>query len=123
MVVGRRPPFDSDLEHLPVVSNTAQCQRIVEEESMGKKPWTMAAFAAVFVLIVAACGPAATTAPSTGPGATTPAATTAAGASAPPATAAPPAAVPKVPTGYAELDQALGASQPFKGKTVNVQTQ
>lgn len=89
---------------------------------MGKKPRTMAVFAAGIVLIAGACGPSATTSP-TGPAATTPAATTVAGASAPAATAAPPAAVPAVPTGYAELDQALGSGQPFKGKTVNIQTQ
>jgi alpha-glucoside transport system substrate-binding protein len=89
---------------------------------MGKKPSTMAVFAATVVLIVGACSPAATTAP-TGPAATGPAATAAAGASAPAATAAPPAAIPAVPTGYKELDQALGTDKPFKGKTVNIQTQ
>jgi alpha-glucoside transport system substrate-binding protein len=31
--------------------------------------------------------------------------------------------VPTVPTGYAELDQALGADQPFAGKSVSIQTQ
>jgi alpha-glucoside transport system substrate-binding protein len=31
--------------------------------------------------------------------------------------------VPAVPTGYAELDQALGADQPFKGTRVTMQTQ
>jgi alpha-glucoside transport system substrate-binding protein len=31
--------------------------------------------------------------------------------------------VPTVPTGYTELDKALGADQPFKGKTVSIQTQ
>ncbi|HKB29183.1 MAG TPA: ABC transporter substrate-binding protein, partial [Candidatus Limnocylindrales bacterium] len=84
---------------------------------MGKKPSTMAVFAAIVVLIVGACSPAASTGPSA------PAATQGAGASAPAATAAPAAAVPAVPTGYAELDQALGAAQPFKGKSVNIQTQ
>ena len=38
-------------------------------------------------------------------------------------TAAPAPAVPTVPTGYAELDQALGADKPFSGKTVSIQTQ
>ena len=84
---------------------------------MGKKPSRMAVFAAVVVLIVGACSPAASTSP------TGPAATQAAGASAPAASAAPAAAVPKVPTGYAELDKALGADQPYKGKSVNIQTQ
>ena len=93
---------------------------------MGKKPWTMAAFAAVFVLIVAACGPSATNAP-TGPGATTPAASGPAATT--PAGSAPPAAknLPTVPTGYAELDQALtkGADgkMPFATKKVSIQTQ
>ena len=54
--------------------------------------------------------------------------TTSAEASAPPEasaepSAAPAAAVPAVPTGYAELDQALGADKPFNGKTVSIQTQ
>jgi alpha-glucoside transport system substrate-binding protein len=92
---------------------------------MVKKPSTMAVFAAVVVLIVGACSPAATTAP-TGPAATGPAATTAAttpAATGPAPTTAPPAAVPKVPTGYTELDAALGADQPYKGKSVNIQTQ
>jgi alpha-glucoside transport system substrate-binding protein len=35
----------------------------------------------------------------------------------------PAAAVPTVPTGHAELDQALGADQPFTGLTVSIQTQ
>jgi alpha-glucoside transport system substrate-binding protein len=88
---------------------------------MGQKPRTMAVFAAAVVLIVGACTPAATTAPS-GPAATGPAATTAASGPAATAAAVTPA-VPKVPTGYTELDQALGADLPFKGKTVNMQTQ
>jgi alpha-glucoside transport system substrate-binding protein len=95
---------------------------------MGKKPSTMAAFASVVVLIAAACSPAASTAP-TGPGATTPGATTPAAttpaASGPAATTAPPTALnlPTVPTGYTELDQALGSGQPMKGKKVSIQTQ
>jgi alpha-glucoside transport system substrate-binding protein len=88
---------------------------------MGKKPSTIAAFAAVVVLIVGACSPQASSAPSGPAAASAPAAT--GGASAPAATAAPPAAVPAVPTGYAELDQALGTDKPFNGKSVNIQTQ
>jgi alpha-glucoside transport system substrate-binding protein len=88
---------------------------------MGNRPSRMAAFVAIVVLIVGACSPAATTAPSTaatsGPGATTAATQGAA------ATAAPALNLPKVPTGYTELDQALGSSQPFKGKKVSIQTQ
>ena len=88
---------------------------------MGKKPWTMGAFAAAVVLIAGACGPAATPAP---PAATTPAATAEPGASAPAATSAPAAKnLPAVPTGYTELDQALGSDQPMKGKKVSIQTQ
>jgi alpha-glucoside transport system substrate-binding protein len=34
-----------------------------------------------------------------------------------------PAGVPAVPTGYTELDQALGADKPFNGKAVTVQNQ
>jgi alpha-glucoside transport system substrate-binding protein len=88
---------------------------------MGNRPSRMAAFVAIVVLIVGACSPAATTAPSTaatsGPGATTAATQGAA------ATTAPALNLPKVPTGYTELDQALGSSQPFKGKKVSIQTQ
>ena len=41
-----------------------------------------------------------------------------------PATTAPVTpAVPTVPTGYAQLDAALGSTQPFKGKAVDIQTQ
>jgi alpha-glucoside transport system substrate-binding protein len=103
---------------------------LVEEELMGKKPSVMAAFAVIVVLIVGACTPAASTAP-TGATATGPAATTAAttGASAEAsggagATTAPgAAAVPTVPTGYDELDKALGSDQPYKDLSVNIQTQ
>ena len=31
--------------------------------------------------------------------------------------------MPTVPTGYAELDKALGSDQPYKGKTVSIQVQ
>ena len=31
--------------------------------------------------------------------------------------------MPAVPTGYTELDQALGADKPFNGKRVTIQTQ
>ena len=94
---------------------------------MRKKPSMMAVFAVVVVLIVGACTPAASTAP-TGPAATGPAATgpaaTGPAATGPAATQAPTAAaVPKVPTGYADLDAALGADKPLTGKSVNIQTQ
>lgn len=94
---------------------------------MGKNRSTMTAFAAVVILVAAACSPAATTAPSgpaaTSPGATTPAATTGPVATGGTPTAAPEANLPKVPTGYAELDQALSAAKPFNGKKVSVQSQ
>jgi len=96
---------------------------------MGNKPRTMAVFVAIVVLVVGACSPQASTPPAaTGPGATSPAGTSSAatpgastGAGTP--SAKPAAAVPKVPTGYDELDKALGADQPYKGKTVTMQTQ
>jgi alpha-glucoside transport system substrate-binding protein len=89
---------------------------------MGKKLWTLAVLSVAIVLIVAACSPQASTAPS-GPAATTPAATT--GASAGAGASEPPmaAAVPTVPTGYTELDLALGADKPYTGLSVNIQTQ
>jgi alpha-glucoside transport system substrate-binding protein len=100
----------------------------MEEESMVKLRSTMTVFAAVVVLVAAACTPAASTAP-TGPAATGPAATTPA-ASGPAATtsggqptAAPELALPKVPTGYTELDAALGADKPYNGLKVSFQTQ
>ena len=90
---------------------------------MVRKLWTMAVLSMVIVLIVAACSPQASTAPTgpaaTTPGASTPAATTGAGGP----TAAPELALPAVPTGYAELDQALGADKPFNGLRVSFQTQ
>jgi len=87
---------------------------------MGKKPSTLAVFAAVVVLIVGACSPSASATPGA-PAATGPAAT--AGASAPAATTAPAANLPAVPTGYTELDKALGADKPYNTKKVSIQTQ
>jgi alpha-glucoside transport system substrate-binding protein len=87
---------------------------------MGRKPSRIAAFAAVVVLVVGACSPSATPSPTGGaPASTSPSASAAAGASSAPLAAA----VPAVPTGYKELDQALGADKPFAGKAVNIQTQ
>jgi alpha-glucoside transport system substrate-binding protein len=86
----------------------------------------MTAVFAVAVLIVGACTPQASTAP-TGPGATGPAATgpaaTGPAETGPAETAAPEPALPAVPTGYTELDQALGADKPFNGTRVSFQTQ
>ena len=94
---------------------------------MVKKLWTLAVLSVVIVLIVAACSPQASTAP-TGPGATTPAETAEASEAASPAAGGPtaeplPAAVPEVPTGYPDLDKALGSDKPYNGLTVSVQTQ
>jgi alpha-glucoside transport system substrate-binding protein len=74
----------------------------------------------VLALVASACttGAPATTAPAATSTATQ------APASEPPATQEPgPPAVPSVPTGYTELDAALGADQPYKGKRVTIQTQ
>src|SRR5438093_10639484 len=87
---------------------------------MGQKPRTMAVFAAAVVLIVGACSPQAS---ATAPAATGPAATSGAGASGPAATQAAALNLPAVPTGYKELDQALGADKPFNTKKVSIQTQ
>jgi alpha-glucoside transport system substrate-binding protein len=87
----------------------------------------MAVIAAIGALVVSACTAAPSVAP-TGP-VTTGTPPTAAPGTPAPATGAPPttapttAAVPTVPTGTAELDQALGADKPFAGKSVNIQTQ
>jgi alpha-glucoside transport system substrate-binding protein len=89
---------------------------------MGKKSRTMPVFAVVVILIVAACSPQGTAAPST-PAGSTPAETAAASTGAGEPTAAPELAIPEVPTGYTELDQALGADQPFAGTKVSFQTQ
>jgi alpha-glucoside transport system substrate-binding protein len=94
---------------------------------MVNQPRRLAVLSAALVVIVGACSPAASTGPSTG--ATTGAGPTAAattgastGAGAP---SAAPAALnlPKVPTGYTELDKALGADKPYKTLKVSIQTQ
>ena len=103
---------------------------------MVKSLRTTAALAGVVMILVGACGSStATTAPATAapataapataaPATAAPAATaTAPAATAPAATATPAAAVPTVPTGYTELDKALGADQPYKGTKVSIQTQ
>jgi len=83
---------------------------------------------AAVVILAGACSSTATPAPTAAPPATA-APPTAVASSAPSAaasaapSAAPAAAVPTVPTGFTELDNALGASQPYKGKTVSIQVQ
>lgn len=88
---------------------------------MGNTPWKVAVSAAAVVLVVGACSPAASNSPASSGAAPSTGASASAGAvsSAPPAAAA----VPAVPTGFKELDDALGSSQPFKGKSVSIQTQ
>jgi len=91
---------------------------------MARKPWTFAVFAAIVVLVAAACSPQASSAPSTGTGQSQAAPSAEASEGAGGESMAPgAAAVPAVPTGYAELDQALGSDKPFNGKSVNIQTQ
>ena len=107
---------------------------------MTKKTWWLPLVATV--VLATACGTAAPTTTPTGaptnppsssatPGPTggpTPGPTDAptpgpTDAPTPGPTTAPAAAVPTVPTGYAELDAALDAAQPFKGKKVTIQVQ
>ena len=89
---------------------------------MARKQYTLATFAAGVVLVVGACSPAATTAPATAAATTAPAASTAA-STAPQPSAAAAKNLPAVPTGYTELDKALGADMPYKGTKVDIQTQ
>lgn len=94
---------------------------------MGKKSRTMTVFSVV-ALIAAACSPQASPSPSAqtatqGPGATPGATTGATPAATPAPTAIAELNLPKVPTGYTELDQALGADKPMNGKKVSVQSQ
>ena len=72
-----------------------------------KRVRTTVALAASVMMVAAACGSSATPSPAASSGATP--------SSSP--------AVPTTPTGYAELDQALGSDQPFSGKKVTIQVQ
>src|SRR5439155_23413410 len=79
------------------------------------------------MILVGACGSSASPSPTSTPAASAPAASAPA-ASAPAASAPAPSAaaalnLPTVPTGYKELDQALGSDKPFNGKKVSIQTQ
>ena len=96
---------------------------------MGKSLRTAPALAVVAILLVSACGSSSTSPSASAPAASAPAASAPA-ASAPAASepaASPSAAaalnLPAVPTGYTELDKALGTDKPFNGKKVSVQTQ
>lgn len=97
---------------------------------MVKRLRTASVLAVVVAMLVGACASSTSSqSPPASAAASVPAApsgSAAASAAASPsaaASAAPAAAVPKVPTGYTELDQALGADKPFNGKTVSIQTQ
>jgi alpha-glucoside transport system substrate-binding protein len=95
---------------------------------MAKRLLTPTALMVVVMMLVVACGSATTSsapAPSTEASAPpAPSASAEESASAEPApTEAPTPNLPAVPTGYTELDQALGADMPFNGKVVSIQTQ
>ena len=78
------------------------------------------------LILVSACASSTTSptpAPSTAASAPASAPASAEASASAPASAPPAAAVPTVPTGYAELDKALGADQPFKGTKVSIHTQ
>jgi alpha-glucoside transport system substrate-binding protein len=99
---------------------------------MVKRLRTTAAVAGAVMLLVSACGgssatptPAASVAASAS---TAPSASASAEASASASASAAPSAsaaanLPATPTGYAELDKALGADKPYNGKKVSIQTQ
>ena len=92
---------------------------------MANQPMKIAVLAMVGGLIAGACNPpASTTGPASAPPAATGSTATAAPASEAPGgepTAAPSEPnLPAVPTGYTELDQALGADMPMKGTNVRI---
>jgi alpha-glucoside transport system substrate-binding protein len=101
---------------------------------MVNRPRTTSAFAVVVMMLVTACGSTATPSPSATAPAASPSSPAASAAESAPAGspaaspaespgASPAAAIPTVPTGFAELDKALGSDQPYKGKTVTIQVQ
>ena len=95
---------------------------------MAKTLRTTSALAGVVMILVGACASSASPSPAaSAPAASAPAASAPA-ASAPAASEPAPSAaaalnLPTVPTGYKELDQALGTDKPFNGKKVSIQTQ
>jgi alpha-glucoside transport system substrate-binding protein len=96
---------------------------------MAKRLRTTSALAVAVMILVGACtsstttpSPVASAAPPTAPPASEPAVSEAPATEAPP-TEAPSANLPAVPTGYTELDQALGADMPMNGTKVSIQTQ
>jgi alpha-glucoside transport system substrate-binding protein len=95
---------------------------------MTKRLWTTSVLAVVVALLLAACQAASTSPSPAASEAAPPAESQAPGESEAPAESAAPseapaAAVPAVPTGYTELDAALGADKPYDGKVVSIQTQ
>src|SRR6187399_2801739 len=100
---------------------------------MTRKLWRTSALAGAVMVLVSACAssnaspsPAASAAAPTATAAPSTAASAEASASAAPseAASAPPALnLPAVPTGYTELDAALGADKPYNGTKVSIQTQ
>ncbi len=96
---------------------------------MAKRLRRTSAMAIAAMVLVGACSSSTpTTAPVTAAPATqAPAESMAPATEAPateaPATEAPALNLPAVPTGYTELDQALGADKPFNGTKVSIQTQ
>ena len=95
---------------------------------MTKRLWTTSVLAVVVALMLGACQAATPSASSSAPEASAPPAASEAPASeAPAASAAPSEApalnLPAVPTGYTELDKALGADKPYNGTKVSIQTQ
>src|SRR3569832_639951 len=112
---GSRPPY------LAEPTDSLRRRRSMQNHSR-----RTAVFGAALVVIAGACSPAASTAPSTGAATTGPAASTAASTAASQAPAASAAAelnLPAVPTGYTELDKALGSDKPYNGLKVSIQTQ
>jgi alpha-glucoside transport system substrate-binding protein len=102
---------------------------------MAKRNWWL--MAVLTVVVAVACSTAAptgaptgaptavpTAAPTNAPGVTDAPATDAPATDAPATEPPPPvAALPSVPTGFAELDAALGADKPFNGTRATIQTQ
>src|SRR3954471_13444753 len=108
------------------------CSQGRRSQYMVKRLRTTPAVAGAVMLLVSACGgssatptPAASVAASAS---TAPSASASAEASASASASAAPSAsaaanLPATPTGYAELDKALGSDKPYNGKKVSIQTQ
>ena len=94
---------------------------------MTKRLWTTSVLAVVVAMVLAACQSSTPSPSPAASAASAPPAASAPAESEAPASAAPSEApalnLPAVPTGYTELDQALGADKPFNGTKVSIQTQ